>query len=548
MRAWTGLTLLTLTACSTPSEDDTTSLTNGVITLTNGPTSSQGSTTDVDSATSADGTTGVFTSSGTAADDSTGSDVTFDVGTLPDAGGPGPGPIIPENCGQAATAETTVGCLFFSVDLDQAGPELGGTETDQFAVGVSNVQNLQVANVTVERKVGGVWQTVEGPVAIDPLDLYAFELPDLHQNGSGLLTGGAYRVTSDVPVIAYQFNPLVAAAASSDASMLYPVTSWDTIGHVVQWASGAGNPYVTIAAAFDGTQVQIEPTVATAAGAGVPAGGPGMPVNVVLDEGDIVELRASANGSDITGTVVTSNADHPVAVFAGHECANIPGAVIACDHIEEQMAGLRLWGTTFVASRVMPRQSPPEGSAWHIYASEDGTQVDITAPAGVTGLPVTPLVLDRGERLELMVGGTAAAPGDFLVETSRPAAVVNYVTGRGNLSGSTQGDPAQVQLSPVEQFLPRYVVLVPSAWPEDFLVLTRPAGTTITLDGVAVPDADFSPVAGGYEVARVLVSDGVHSLDGTQPFSVVVVGYGFANSYAYLGGASTGEINPTPAR
>jgi len=104
-----------------------------------------------------------------------------------------------------------------------------------------------------------------------------------------------------------------------------------------------------------------------------------------------------------------------------------------------------------------------------------------------------------------------------------------------------------VQLSPVEQFLPRYVVLVPSQWPDDYLVLTRPEGSTTTLDGVAVPNGDFSPIVGGFEVARVLVQDGVHSLDGSQPFSVVVVGYGFANSYAYLGGASTGEINPDPA-
>lgn len=474
-------------------------------------------------------------------------EVYFDVGTQPDGGGGTNVPIIPVHCNQAAAAETTVGCQFFAVDLDQAGGIGSGTETDQYAVGISNVQNAQSAQVTVERKTNGAWHTIAGPVTIEPLSLHTFELPDLHQDGSGVLSGGAYRLTSDVPVIAYQFSPLVAATASSDASMLYPVTSWDTIGHVVQWPTGVGESYVTIAAAFDGTQVQVTPSVPTAAGPGVSSGSPANPITLELDEGDVAEIMVAGGGLDISGTVVTSNAGHPIAVFAGHECANIPNAIIACDHVEEQLSGLRLWGTTFLASRVPPRQDPPEPAAWQIYASEDDTVVEITAPPGVTGLPVTPVVLQRGEKLEFLAGGNTHEPGDFLVQTSRPAAVINYVTGWGNLEGSTQGDPAMVQLSPVEQFLPRYVVLVPSEWPEDYLVLTRPEGSSITLDDELVPDDAFIPAASGYEVARVPVNDGVHSLDGTDPFSVVVVGYGLANSYAYLGGASTGQINPNPA-
>ncbi len=539
--------ILLLAGCPAPgAEDDTTTVATTTFTPP-GTSTSRGADT---SAGSGD-TTGTATSTTSApattssSDASTGPEVVFDVGDQPDSGRP-QSPIIPENCGQAATAETTVGCLFFAVDLDQAGGIGSGTEFDQYAVGVSNVQTAQVAHVTVEQKLGGAWSVVEGPVTIDPLDLYAFELPDLHQDGSGVHEGGAYRVTADVPVIAYQFSPLVAAAASSDASMLYPVTSWDTIGQLVHWPSGAGLPYLTIAAAFDGTVVEVEPTVNTAPGVGVTAGSPAAPITLMLDEGDVAEVMVSGP-SDPTGTVVTSNNDHPIALFAGHQCANIPNGVVACDHLEEQLSGLRLWGTSFVAARVTPRQAAPEGSMWQIYASEDDTTVTINAPASVTGLPATPVTLNRGEKLEFMASGTMDQPGDFLVETTRPAALINYVTGLGNLSGSSQGDPAMVQLSPVEQFLPRYVVLVPSEFPEDYLVLTRPTGATITLDGAPVPDADFASAGGGFEVARVLVADGVHSLDGTAPFSVVVVGYGFANSYAYLGGASTGEINPNPA-
>jgi hypothetical protein len=45
-------------------------------------------------------------------------------------------------------------------------------------------------------------------------------------------------------------------------------------------------------------------------------------------------------------------------------------------------------------------------------------------------------------------------------------------------------------------------------------------------------------------VARILVSDGVHSLQGSQPFGVIVMGYDFADSYAYPGGLDQQLINP----
>jgi hypothetical protein len=99
-----------------------------------------------------------------------------------------------------------------------------------------------------------------------------------------------------------------------------------------------------------------------------------------------------------------------------------------------------------------------------------------------------------------------------------------------------------------EQFLPRYVVLVPGTWINDVGILTRQAGATITVDGVAVPDAAFNPVGNsGFEVARVPLGDGVHVLDGQDtPFSVIVVGYDQYDSYAYLGGTGTKIINPDP--
>jgi IgGFc binding protein len=466
----------------------------------------------------------------------------FDVGTNSDVGSERPkGPVIPETCDQAEAGVSAVGCVFYGVDLDQNG----GLEFDQYAIAVSNPQAMDNANVLVEEKIGGVWSPVASQV-VAPLTLFAFPLPDKHHQGSGVMDGGSYRVTSDVPIVAYQFNPLIQGAASSDASLLYPVTTWDTLNRAVHWGGGYGRGYLTLVAAADDTTIEVIPTVATEAGTGVPAGSPGVPFEITLQQGDIAEIMVTTENTALGGTRIEG--DKSIGVFSGHECAWIPHMIPACDHIEDQLSGVRLWGSHFVASRMPIRETNgfPETSLWQVVASEDDTTVSFTGNAEVTGLPVGAQNIDAGGVIEFYAGGTAANPGDFLVDADKPIALANYMTGEANLVSSTLGDPAMVQLSPVEQYLPRYILLVPSEWELDFFVVTRPSGADITIDGVAMADADFISVGGGYEVARVATADGVHSLESTVGFMVTVVGYDSADSYAYIGGTGTGVINPNP--
>jgi hypothetical protein len=159
-------------------------------------------------------------------------------------------------------------------------------------------------------------------------------------------------------------------------------------------------------------------------------------------------------------------------------------------------------------------------------------------------------MLDAGEELELSVGGTFEDPGDFLIEADGPIAVANYMTGSSTVMPGGRpslGDPSIVQLAPVEQFLPRYVILVPpDYWMWDVGTVTRPVGVEIRVDGSPVPDDEFVPVGAAFEVARIPLADGVHVLEGDEPFGIVVAGYDDDDSYAYLGGAGTAVINPVP--
>jgi hypothetical protein len=71
----------------------------------------------------------------------------------------------------------------------------------------------------------------------------------------------------------------------------------------------------------------------------------------------------------------------------------------------------------------------------------------------------------------------------------------------------------------------------------------------VTIDNNPVPQSAFVTIDDGknppqWEVARVTIADGVHALAGSKPFGVVVVGYDYADSYAYPGGLDQQLINP----
>ena len=60
-----------------------------------------------------------------------------------------------------------------------------------------------------------------------------------------------------------------------------------------------------------------------------------------------------ASVNDITGTRIVTN--QPVSVFSGHECANIPASVTACDYIIEQIPPTILWGRVYYMAPLATR-------------------------------------------------------------------------------------------------------------------------------------------------------------------------------------------------
>jgi hypothetical protein len=338
----------------------------------------------------------------------------------------------------------------------------------------------------------------------------------------------------------------------------------------------AGTPfpaYFAIVAVEAGTtEVTVRPTVGTAAGTGVPAMTAGVAHGLVLERGDVVNIEATTNGADLSGTRIT--ASQRIAVFAGHEAA-VTGDQCCADHLEEQLLPVNRWGTSYVATRSMRRSR--EKDYWMVMSATDANPITV-APM-VAGAPA---VLNAGQFARF------SSDQDFLISARDPILVVQFLassfeilanlpvtcssaaqcpTGY-NCWGSCEppscsstagcpaghtcasygvcepiGDPAMILAVPTEQFRKEFVFLTPDSYLEDYANVVAPTGTTVRLDGSPLAAGGFTPVgSSGYSVQRVRLSDGVHVLSADQPVGLTVYGYDDDVSYGYPGGLGLEDL------
>lgn len=291
-------------------------------------------------------------------------------------------------------------------------------------------------------------------------------------------------------------------------------------------ALGYGNGCCTysefgIAATQNGTTVTITPKVNAQGGRTA-----GVPYDVAMNQGDAYQLQAAASNADLSGSVITS--DKPIAVFAGHECANIPTTSFsACDHVIEEMPPTSTWGTSF---GTVPLKTRTGGDTVRVLASEDGTQVSVNGSVVAT--------LNRGEIHQQLIDGVATITAD------KPILVAQYSNGTD--FDNVTSDPFEMLISPLEQFLQGSTVSTPaSGFRRNFINLVVPDADigNVAVDGTPVAAGDFTPIGStGFSGAQVDVSLGTHNLTGTRPFGAYVYGFDEADSYGYPGGQSFAPI------
>lgn len=525
-------------------------------------------------------------------------------------------------CTLAAESRDYEGCEYWAVDLDNAVVATqGAASAQQYSVVVSNASLLE-ADVRVEIYctaedatnprtpcTAGQLYTVRGPIRMSPGDLRVLDLdprevdgssrPELNDGSGTARSMHAYRVVSNAPIIAYQFNPLENVGVfSNDASLLLPtealssrylVPSWpQTLAATEDPNNNAGidlRAFMTIVGTEDNTTVDVHLSTGILGGGGVPAAQAGDDISFTLNRFEIVNLETDGFNADFTGSSVVSRDSKRVAVFTGSEASDAPRfdslATRQCcaDHVEEQVFPEDSFGTHFVAVKSPLRSKvvdaagwdvaivPDEPEYWRVMATRDPTAVTTDLPP-----PFDHFALGRGASVII------TAERDFLMEATEPVAVVQVpasqqATGIPSTLPDGQrppgGDPSLIWVPPVEQWRNRYLFLVPNKYAFDFLLIAAPATAELIYDGIPIDDVltcerepmgSQVPPGGGPAVEYLAIrcqlafpmpggpglqDDGVHILTSANGvgFGLVVWGWDSFVSYGYPGGSNVERIN-----
>jgi hypothetical protein len=461
-------------------------------------------------------------------------------------------------CEEAAAMQSNQGCEFWAVDLPNIWAGINGgpaPEDQQFAIVLANTSTSAMAHVEVYL---GTTNTLLGETDVGVAEAQTIALPAASIPPQANSTNGeAFRIVSDHPVTAYQFQPLdnTTPVFSNDASLLFPThalaTDYTAItGDGIQLSTDLGvswaGAFVSVVGIEDGTNVEIFPSVPLMAGAQVVTVNRGQVVTW-LSDGAVTGIAGAGN---LSGTRVEASA--PVAVFSGNT-ATIepqPPALNGCcaDHLEHQMLPLTSWGHEYVMPAAPAPGNPNANnrSGFRITGAYDGTSL-IYNPSAPPGAPAT-IDAYQTVRFESETAFTVRS-----ADANKPFALTQFLLSNQAIAGAfgQPGDPAMIAIPAAAQFQDLYVFPVPDGYSSNFVTISRPVGAPVELDGAPVAGTWQSLGTLGtaaWEYIHVLVGVGSHSLrstDGT-PIGIVGVGYDQDVSYGYPGGSGFDAISEPP--
>ena len=488
-------------------------------------------------------------------------------------------------CAEAERSASNVGCEYWPTPLANT-TELNSGVFD-FRVVVAN-PSPQDAHIKVTRGATLVAEKTIAPGGLDAILLpwvagQSFAVTEGTWN-SFVVGDGAYRLRSDTPVIATQFNPFEYSVGgnfsyTNDASLLLPAHTLTGRYVGVSWTPLSRRTGTTGFGSFTSIRypgylaivgVQPTPTQVTLTAAGeimsdiggrIARTARGGTMTLTINRGEVAHVTVASpsecvagrpgyvhqedcqfgicdvfdtcaeDGHDLTGTRIAASG--PIEVFGGHTCAYVPNNAQACDHLEEQLAPVETWGSDYVGAP-MGDGGLTGMNIVRVVAAFDDTAVTVTTAAGAP----TQRTLAAGQFLEVQI----TTP--FRVEASHAVAVAQYLLGQ-EATMAPRGDPALALLTPAEQYRSDYTFILPTSYNpgtngQNHLLVTRPPGLAITLDGAPLV-ASFQAI-GGREIGVALLGGGAHHISADQPFGVIAYGLGSYTSYATSAGLDLESI------
>ena len=249
---------------------------------------------------------------------------------------------------------------------------------------------------------------------------------------------------------------------------------------------------------------------------------------------------------DLTGTAI--KASHPVAVYSGHECANVPSYSSSCDHLVEQIPPVNVLGTCYVAAAFAGRES---GDYVRVVAVNPETYIKVRCTkSGEVQYSQEVGPYSDGEFFEFFI----ATDWHCTFETNKPAMVVQF---SGANQGEFFGDPFMVVHSDVQRLtneLPFYSIDSGAGNYHHYINVVVPKEffntTAILLDEDPLSSYEYLTEevsfnsCGSFVVIRLAVSPGYHFLSHSSPeagLSLTVYGFAEDTSYGYSPGFNQGK-------
>jgi hypothetical protein len=507
-----------------------------------------------------------------------------DAGTPQADGGPG---IVedPATCAEAAANRSYIGCDYWPTvtpnnvwsvfDFAVVVSNPGAVAADVLVVGPDGFSTSAIVQPNGVAKIYLPWVAdLKGPDA-DALTNWT------QKPASLLKRGGAYHLTSNFPVLVYQFNPLEYSpkggpagkdwgtcpggkalapdvpiieclSYSNDASLLLPSTAMTGSYRVATVPGYADNGgvwgYISVTATEDGTTVKTKlGACGVEAGSGVGAVAAFGTATYVLNAGDVLQLAGRREGneakSDLSGSIV--QADKPVQVIGSTPSMAFP-KIVSGGHVEETVMPAETLGRRYAVTRPSTNKGAPGDAAIRFIGNVDGTTLKYSSPvtsSGPSGTPIPlPTKLDAGEVVVALFPNA-----DFVVEGDHEFSLSSLHASRLTNDRDEQHDPQLSNIVAIEQYRLKYVFLAPDDYASSYADIVAPDAAKLVLDGANVVQPRTPIANSGYSVLRVELgagNAGAHTLQSDLPVGLQVIGYGRATSYQYPGGLNLLRVAP----
>ena len=263
---------------------------------------------------------------------------------------------------------------------------------------------------------------------------------------------------------------------------------------------------------------------------------------------DKLQTFLLSNTLDLTGSKVVSN--KPIAFFSGHECADVPLGVVACDHLVEQLPPTLTWGRRFF---VVSSLGKTAGEQYKLITSAATTTVVCYCytPGGSVSETFITTLNGAGRSHEFHIGQNMFCS----LQASNPVLLVQFAIGAGR-EPSYYGDPFMMMIPPVEQYSNNYTFVTQSGFQNAVTVTVASEifnSEDIVLNGNSLDSANWTKIycstqtVCGYGT-QVSVSVGrnfIHHRAPTARLGTFVYGFRQSTGYGYPAGMQLNPISGT---